>query len=65
MDYNEDRWGFTSRNADTDHGRQVVPKDVLENKNEEIKTKKETNARIYFQNIGIYDSSIKRFCRRN
>ena len=52
MDYNEDRWGFTSWNDDIDDRGQVMTKDVLENKKAEIVTKTKTNARIYFQNIG-------------
>ena len=52
MDYNEDRWGFTSWNDDIDDRGQVMTKDVLENKNAEIVTKTKTDARIYFQNIG-------------
>ena len=31
MDYNEDRWGFTSWNDDIDDRGQVMTKDVLEN----------------------------------
>ena len=52
MDYNEDRWKFTSLSDDIDDRGQVMTKDVLENKNAEIVTKTKTNARIYFQNIG-------------